>query len=107
MAYRTHRYDDSPDLLRDILANIEDKASKEITRRIIGLFSDAKLPIKVKHHACDTPWNWYRISCCNQKNIETVIISTKTGYGKSAVAGLILQIRIKNAIPFTFQNELT
>ena len=101
MAYRTHRYDDSPYLLHDILANIEDEPGKEITRRIIGLFSDAKLPIKVKHHGYDMPCSWYRISCCNRKNIDSVIISTKTGYGKSAIAGLILQVRIKT--PQTFK----
>ena len=100
-------YDASPDLLRDILANIESQPDKEITHRIIQLFTNAKLPIKVKHHDPDAPWNWYRISLYNQKNTETVIISTKTGYGKNAVAGLNLQFRIKNSLTFSNLNEFS
>lgn len=100
MSYMVHIFDNSSDLLHDILANIEDEPGKEITRQIVQMFTGAGLPVKVKHHDYDKSWDWYRILLFNRKNIESVIISTKTGYGRSAIAGLILQIRIKN--PQTF-----
>ncbi|GHU83481.1 hypothetical protein AGMMS50284_7110 [Clostridia bacterium] len=107
MSYQIKTLDESPDLLDNILQNIAGQSDRDLAERIICRFRETSLPIKVKCHEYGTPWEWYRLSFFNTEKIEVVIISTKTGYGKSAAPGLHLQIRITNRGMFDRLGELS
>ncbi|MDR0883337.1 MAG: hypothetical protein LBN05_01820 [Oscillospiraceae bacterium] len=107
MPYQMKTFDNSPDLLDNILQNIAGQSDRDLAEKLICRFREARLPIKVKCHEYGTPWAWYRLSLFNAENVEVVIISTKTGYGKSAAPGLHLQIRITNMTTFEKLDALT
>lgn len=107
MSYLIKTLDTSPGLLEDIFSNIGGQPGRDLTRQIIQRFTDVELPIKVKCHEYGMPWAWYRISLFVQNRAETVIISTKSGYGKNAAEGLHLQIRITNHRTFDKLDEFS
>lgn len=87
-------YDYAPERLNEITGSLL-PPEKLLVSRMLDLFHDAALPIKVKHLFPNTPNAYYRIVCFIKKSAEAVIINTRTDWGKDGVTdGLNLQIRI-------------
>lgn len=94
-------YDYSPELHDRIMADIDQPLDKVCAKKILNIFHDAGLPIKVKHLFPDTPNAYYRILFFIKKSAESVIINTRTDLGKEGVVdGLSIQIRIVNINTF-------
>lgn len=98
----------SPDLLDDILTDINSDVAKKTARQIIRLFDEAGLTIKVKHIFPMKPTAYYRVLCFIKKSKETVIINTKQDNGPAGVVeGMNIQLRIENENSFTTLDDLT
>jgi len=101
-------YEYSEELHERIISDIENSLDKELIERVLGVFNDAGLPIKVKHLFPDTPNAYYRILCFIKKSAEAVIINTRTDLGKEGVTeGLSTQVRIANKNTFDKLDQFT
>lgn len=101
-------YDYSSELHERIIADIDKEIDKVCVEKILNIFHDAGLTIKVKHLFPDTPNAYYRILCFIKKSSEAVIINTRTDLGKEGVVdGLLLQIRIVNKNTFDILDQLS
>ncbi len=101
-------YDYSSELLEKIMDSFSVSTDKINVKRILNVFLDAGLPIKVKHLFPDTPKAYYRILCFIKKSAESVIINTRTDLGKDGVIdGLSIQICIANKKTFDMLGDFT
>ena len=88
--------------------DLDQTIDKVCVERILSIFHEAGLTIKVKHLFPDTPNAYYRILCFIKKSAESVIINTRTDLGKEGVInGLSIQIRIANKGTFDMLEQFT
>lgn len=82
----------TPERLETVLSTFPDEADRVTARRLVGLFTAAGLPVKLKlyHQACMA--GTYRILCFIRKSAESVIINNR-GMGRDGVS---FQVRIDN-----------
>lgn len=101
-------YDYSPEIHERMVNTLDQAVDKDCVERILNIFHDAGLTIKVKHLFPDTPNAYYRILCFIKKSAESVIINTRTDLGKEGVIdGLSIQIRIVNKNTFEMLEQFT
>jgi hypothetical protein len=101
-------YPYSPDLLKKIIENIDQKIDKKSVKLIVKYFENAGQKITFKHIFYDKPCAYFRILCYIKKSTESVIINTKNDLGKSGVfEGLNIQLRIENKETFNKLNKFT
>ena len=101
-------YDYSPEIHELIMADINQTIDKASIDKILPLFHDSGLNIRVKHLFPDTPNAYYRILCFIKKSAEAVIINTRTDLGKDGVIdGLTMQVRIENQNTFDKLDQFT
>ena len=101
-------YDYTPMLLENIVSDLSAPLEQHIVERIVKLFYEAGLPVKVKHLFPNTPNSYWRILCFIKKSAEAVIINTRNDLGKEGVKdGLNLQLRIMNRASFDRLDEFT
>ena len=101
-------YDYSPEIHESIMDDLDQTIDKVCVERILSIFHEAGLTIKVKHLFPDTPNAYYRILCFIKKSAESVIINTRTDLGKEGVInGLSIQIRIANKGTFDMLEQFT
>lgn len=101
-------YDYSPKIHERVMDDLDQTIDKVCAERILSIFCDAGLTIKVKHLFPDTPNAYYRVLCFIKKSAESVIINTRTDLGKKGVVnGLSIQIRIVNKNTFDMLEQFT
>ena len=108
MSVYKKEYDYSPKIHESIMDDLAQTIDKVCVERILSIFHEAGLTIKVKHLFPDTPNAYYRILCFIKKSAESVIINTRTDLGKEGVInGLSIQIRIANKSTFDKLEQFT
>lgn len=108
MSVYKKEYDYSPEIHERIMDDLDQAIDKVCVERILSIFHDAGLTIKVKHLFPDTPNAYYRLLCFIKKSAESVVINTRTDLGKEGVIdGLSIQVRIENKNTFNMLEQFT
>ena len=84
--------DFTPELFETILSTIDSTEEKAVIRKIVGLFIDRGLPVKIKEYNQAVMEGTYRVLCFIKKSAEAVIINNK-GMGRDGVS---IQVRIED-----------
>ena len=100
----THVMTYTPDLLGNIMDDIEGQTAKDTVAQIINCFSAKGFPIKAQYIIRGESNSYYRVLCFAGKSKETVNVNTKNAHGPDGVA---IKIRIENQDTLDRLDEFT
>ena len=94
----------TPDLLGNILDDIEGQTAKDAVEQVIGCFYSRGFAVKLQHIIRGESGSYYRVLCFAKKSKETVNINTKNAHNPD---GVDIKIRIENHDTFDKLDEFT
>lgn len=94
-------YDYKPEMLGEIMSGLTEPDERAAVERIIGAFTCAGLPVRVRQITPKSGETYYRVVCYVRKGTEAVLINTRNDLGKKGVFnGLNIQLRISDRSVF-------